>query len=884
MTLKPGTQLGPYEVVAAVGAGGMGEVYRARDPRVGRDVALKVSAEQFTDRFEREIRAVASLNHSNICTLYDVGSNYLVMELVEGPTLADRIKQGPIPLEESLAIARQIADALEAAHEKGIVHRDLKPANIKIKPDGTVKVLDFGLAKVGGTPAVISDNSPTLSVAQTAAGVILGTAAYMSPEQAKGKQVDKRADVWAFGVVLYEMLTGKHLFQGDDVSEILASVIKADVNLDQLSANTHPRLRELLSRCLQKDLKKRYQDIGDVRIELEQILANPERLIAQPAAQVGHGSRLRFLVPWVAATAIIAAIIGGVADWKLRKTEPPPVVRFSDVLPENQILTVANRQNRNLASRHAIAISPDGSRLVYSTTGGLCLRSLDRMDARIIPGTEGEAAIPFFSPDGRWVGFWSAGDRRLKKIPIAGGSPVIICNAENSIDNAIWNADNTIVYDGQGRIMRVSANGGTPATILEGKDELFWDPQLLPDGKTLLFTFSPADRQMNMKIAVQSLKSGKRRVLFAGQSARYLPTGHLAYVQDPTLFAIPFDPGKSEVTGGPVPMIQDIYMWGNTHYAVSDSGVLVYVPGIRAAQLNQLSQSTLVWVDRNGKEEAIAAPPNTYAAPKISPDGTRVALTVSTVDKPDIWIRDLARGTMTRLTFDEPSRIPLWTADGKRIAFMSERNGTISIYWKAADGTGKDEKLGSEGDFGEMPRSWSKDGKTLILSKGTGGGAYDIMALSMEGGRKLRPLLNATYNENFPQVSPDGRWMSYLSDESGENEVYVRPFPEVDGGRWQVSTSGGTNPLWSPDGRDLFYRSGDAAMAVSVKIAPTFSFETPKILFHGRYSAWDISPDGKRFLMIKPSEAAAPAAPEERSLQRINIVLNWFEELKPRVK
>ncbi len=874
MTLSVGTKLGPYEILAPIGAGGMGEVYRARDPRVGRDIAIKVSAEQFSERFEREIHAVASLNHSNICTLYDVGPNFLVMELVEGPTLADRIKQGPIPLEESLEIARQIADALEAAHEKGMVHRDLKPANIKLKPDGTVKVLDFGLAKVGGTPAVSSDNSPTLSVAQTAAGVILGTAAYMSPEQARGKTVDKRTDIWAFSCVLYEMLTGQAAFQGDDVSEILASVIRAEPEWAFLPANLHWRLREILQCCLKKEPKARYHDIADVQLEIQKALADPKGG-AHPVAARSQ-SRFRLVLPWVAAAVILCLFIGGLAFWKLNTTplsEPHLVTRFSYLLPRNQKLTEGRY----------IAISPDGTKLVYATTGGLYLRPMDQLDAKLIPGTEGDVEDPFFSPDGNWLGFNSSGEP--KKIPVTGGSPITLCEAKNNYA-AVWQADNTIVFDQNGGpTMRVSANGGPPEPILDRKDEFVFSPQILPDGKTVMFTLLNAESR-STKIVVQSLASGKRKVLFPGRAARYLPTGHIVYALESGLFAVGFNPNSLGVTGVPVSVVPGVVSFGTSQYAVSNSGTLAYLAWDEPI-------GSLVWIDRQGKEEPIDAPARTYSYARLSPDGTRIALDIwdQKNSKHDIWIWDLVRKTLSRFSFNAGTSFsPVWTPDGKRLAFATlDREGAANIYWQAADSSGTPELLTKVSNSDIGPMSFFPDGKQLLLTESSL--PSHISLLELKGGAAPKHLFESSaFNETNPQISPDGRWLAYQSNESGTDEIFVRPYPNVDAGRWQISSGSGICPVWNSNGRELFYYSSPGTMmAVPVETGSSFKAGTPHVAFKVEYSfpiapgpqypitPYSVTPDGRRFLMIKEAAASGGVAPQ------INIVLNWFEELKQRV-
>jgi eukaryotic-like serine/threonine-protein kinase len=891
-----GQSLSHYSIVEKIGKGGMGEVFRAKDQKLGRDVAIKVLPEEFAKdadrvaRFQREAKLLASLNHPNIAAIHGLevsgGTNFLVLELVEGETLADQIKRGPIPVEESLKLALQIAEALEAAHEKGVIHRDLKPANIKVTPDGKVKILDFGLAKAfAGDQADLNlsnsptlTRSPTLSDAATQQGVILGTAAYMSPEQARAKAVDKRADIWAFGCVLYEMLTGRVAFQGEDVSEILASVIKADVNLDRLSADIHPRVREALSRCLQKDLKKRYPEITDARYEIGQALTDPSGVLVQPVTTVGLRKKLRTILPWVAATVVLTAIIAGVAAWKLKPSEPRQVMRSEYSLPEGQ-------QFSNLTSS-LLAVSPNGRQYVFVTAGGLYLRSLDEFNAKLIVGTETSPANPFFSPDGKWVGYFSVADSKLKKIAINGGAPVTLCDA-SSFAGGSWGPDDWILYAEYLKgIKRVSANSGIPEVIVKGAG---YHPQLLPDGKSVLFTFGAGPNYgAPYKIVVQSLQSDERKELFAGDNARYISTGHIVYVLGNNLFAVPFDLKTLKSTGGPFSVVEGIWRVSydrTPQYTVSDAGTLGYIP---VTTTGAVAQRTLVWVDRNGQEEPLAAPPNGYFGPRISPDGTRVALNVAAAPYGDIWVWDLIHRTPIRLTFGGNNAYPLWTPDGKRLAFWSFREGKYNAYWKSADGTGKDELLGvplASRIF--VPADWADNGKTLVAT----GFHLDYMSgigmLSMEGDRRFKFLLDEKYHESQPRISPDGRWMAYTSNESGKEDIYVRPFPDMNG-RWQISTSGGNNPLWSRDGREIFYRNGNAVMAVSVKTSPTFIFETSRTLFQGTYvssvnspasrdfGTWDISPDGQRFLMLR--ESSAGSGP-----RKINIVVNWLEELKQRV-
>jgi serine/threonine protein kinase/Tol biopolymer transport system component len=880
-----GKTLAHYEITSQLGKGGMGEVYRAKDQRLGRDVAIKVLPEEFAKdsdrvaRFQREAKLLASLNHPNIASIYDLeesgGTHFLVLELIEGDTLADRIKGGPISVEESLKLALQIAEALEAAHEKGVIHRDLKPANIKVTPDGKAKVLDFGLAKAfaGERAGVDLSNSPTLSSTATQQGVILGTAAYMSPEQARGKAADKRADIWAFGVVLFEMLTGRAVFSGKDVADILAAVLRSEPDWNRLPANLHWRLRELLERCLEKEAKNRYSGIADVRVDIQKVTADPSGGFAPLQAFVERQLKWRLVLPWVAAALALGAIITGVAVWKLKPSEPRQVIRFSYELPGPQ-------QFSNLGGAQVVAVSPDGKLFAYTTPEGLYLRSMGDWSARLLTGTEG-AAYPFFSPDGNWIGYVS--QSKLKKISIGGSAPMTLCDGD--VDGGFsWTSDNRIIHGSGDSISWVSADGGKPEPLFEEKGNTLGIPQMLPDGKSVLFTTSATPPH---KIMVHSLKSGKSKVLFEGGFARYIKTGHIVYGMGNSLYARPFNPDTLEVTGRPALLIEDVlvssWLW---HYAVSDSGTLVYMPSTTTAGNNR----TLVWVDRKGKEEPIAAAPDVYCDLKISPDGTQIATSIVAAGNLNIHIWDIAHANMRQLTFDKfDNTQPLWTPDGKSIIYESRHNDGIGLYRKEVDGNGEDEIIAPSSQKMFFPNSWSSNGKILVFTEWNGTN-LDICTLSMERDQAPKPLLNGKYYEVFPKISPDGQWMTYMSGESGRDEVYVRPFPEVDKGRWTVSTNGGTYPLWSGDRQDLLYWTDDALMVVPVQTTPTFRFGTPKALFQrtpARITVfgltripWDISPDGKRFLMMKPPASTGPAAETPR---KINIVLNWTEELKQRV-
>jgi eukaryotic-like serine/threonine-protein kinase len=721
-------------------------------------------------------------------------------------------------------------------------------------------------------------NSPTLSDIATKQGIILGTAAYMSPEQSRGKPVDKRADIWAFGCVLFELLTGGAAFAGKDVTDILAAVIRSEPDWSRLPSNLHWRIKELLERCLEKEARDRFSGMSDVRVDIQKALADPGGVLAQPFTAAEHRSNLRTMTPWVAAAVILTAVIAGLAVWKLKPvppSEPRQVMRSYYDLPE--------RPQFNPRYNAALAVSPDGKDVVYSTSKGLYIRSIDDFTAKPIAGTEGSTQNPFFSPDGKSIGYFS--DGKLKKIALNGGSPVVLCAGMVSIWGAWWNEDNTIAYSQfGGDIMKVSADEGPPESIIKIGSEIGYShPQILPDGKSVMYTSGSSTQP---KIMVQSIKSGAAKELFPGYEARYLPTGHIVYMlqNSSNLYAIQFDPDRLEVKGVSVPILE-----GVRKYAVSASGTLAYMPG--TAGNNASTESTLVWVDRDGNETPLSAPPNTYWLFSISPDRTRVALTVGSSPKQSIRIWDLDRETMTPLTLDDGTEntIPFWTPDGKRILYTSSRGNIVTgdLYWKAADGTGTAEKLAALPGRGLYAQSFSRDGKTLVLWELTMSPfSSDIGMLSMDGGRVRKGLLQEKYLEMSPRLSPDGRWLAYVSDESKRSEVYVRPFPEVDRARWPISTAGGYSPLWSPDGRELFYRSGDAVMAVRVETEPAFNPGKPTVLFRGAYytplagvTPWDISPDGKRFLMLqKAASAGTPTAAEVPS--KINVVVNWLEELK----
>ena len=884
MSIAAGTRLSSYEVVVQIGAGGMGEVYRAHDTKLARDVAIKVLPANFVNdperlaRFQREARMLAALNHANIATIYGLeqfgGVACLVMELVPGETLAERVKAGPLPIEEALKIAAQIAEALEAAHEKSIIHRDLKPANVKVTPEGKVKVLDFGLAKAFEGDATDEDigNSPTLSRAATLQGVILGTAAYMSPEQARGKTCDKRTDIWAFGCVLYELLTGKQAFHAETTTEILAAVLREEPDWRALSASTPVKIRELLRRCLQKDRALRMQAAGDVRIEIHEALTGSPN--AEPAVSMKSSRASGWRVTAFGLGAILLAAIASLAVWNLKPSPPQPVMRTVITLPPGRVLSGFS----GFDSAPIVAISPDGTRLAYVATQGgiqrLYLRMMDGLEAQAIPDTDG-ASSPFFSPDSQWLGFLAGG--KLKKVSVNGGGAQTL-SASPFSGGASWDTRGAIILGGVGIGLRLVPDSGgafQPLTQLKSGDSNNRWPEALPGGNAVLFV---AGSNASSMVSVQSLLSGQRRDLVQGATfPRYAPSGHLIYARGGSLMAAAFDLKRLEVQGAAVPVVDNVMESATqaAQYTLSNTGVLVYVSGGVLG-----AQRRFVWVDRNGAEQSLAAPANTYESPRLSPDGQRIAVAT----EGQIWLYSLSRETLTRFTFEgNINSRPVWTPDGKRIAFYSNKEGALNIFWQLADGSGGLDRL-TTSEFTSVPGSWSPDGQTLSFHDANSKTGNDIWMLQLSD-RKAQPFLRTQFNEANPRFSPDGRWIAYISDESGRSEVYVQPYPGP-GGKWQVSRDGGTEPVWNRNGRELFYRSGNKLMAVEITTQPNFELGNPRMLFEGPYalaavpvSNYDVSPDGQRFLMLKPSEQEqAQSAPTQ-----INVVTNWFEELKRRV-
>jgi|RhiMethySRZTD1v2_1073278.scaffolds.fasta_scaffold04287_5 eukaryotic-like serine/threonine-protein kinase len=914
MPLATGSRFGSFEVVAPLGAGGMGEVYQARDTRLNRSVALKVLLEltandpEHLARFRREAQVLASLNHPGIAAIYGFeeanGVHALVLELVEGPTLADRIARGPIPVDEALPIALQIAEALEAAHELGIVHRDLKPANIKVSDQDVVKVLDFGLAKAINPDLSRTDvtQTPTLTVASTRAGVILGTAAYMAPEQARGKSVDRRADVWAFGCVLFEMLTGRRAFEGEVISETIAAVLRGEPEWNALPASTPWTIRELLRRCLVKEPRERLQAIGDARIEIKKAMAGADEAGTAPPPPAPTAARPNLGL--MAAVAAIAAILAGGAAWLLKPAPATtaqvtrsllgiqPFERRSPAKPGETRVPITRRD------RTSIALTPDGRTLVIRALGDiteqLYVRPLDKLEATPLAGTE-RTENPFISPDGAWVGY--AAGAELKKIPIAGGVASTITRipgiqAAPRIFGASWGPGDLIVFATDDGLWQVNAGGGDARrlTTVSDKEYRHTLPHVLPDGRAVLYTVTKAPfRWTDAQIVVRLLESGEQKVLIDnGADPRYASSGHLVFVRSATLMAVPFNIDRLEVTGNPIALVEDVQQaigTGNTfndsgsaQVAIASTGRLVYATGGPAPSVPRV----LVWVDRDGKTEALQLPERQYTAPRIAPDGRRIAVSIAPDSR--VWVYDLQRGGLTAVTDTKEFAIwNIWSPDGQRIAYTGSG---FDISLRAADGTGTADLLYSSRNF-PAPSSWSSDGQRLAFVQREAETLGDVWVMDLTDPKRPRqPFVQTAAEESFPAFSADGKWIAYTSTQSGRGEIYVQPYPGP-GPRVQISTQGGNAPTWTSNGAEIVYignGSGlgiSAIMAVAVKTTTTgLAVDAPRKLFEGRFNftgpvrGYDVTPDGRRFLMVQPRDPP-PQPPVE-----LVMVENWFEELK----
>jgi serine/threonine-protein kinase len=868
----------------------MGEVYRARDTKLKREVAIKILPDEFSrdparvGRFQREAEVLASLNHPNIAAIYDLqeadGVQFLVLELVEGETLADRIALGQIPVEEALSIAKSISEALEAAHERGIIHRDLKPANVKVTPEGKVKVLDFGLAKaMDNAPASATlSNSPTM-LSGTMGGIILGTAGYMSPEQARGKPVDKRTDIWSWGVVLYELLTGERMFKGDDAADTLAQVLTSEPDLARVPARVQPLLR----RCLVKDPKHRLRDIGDAMPLFDGV---PE-----PAPERR---------PWVwiavAATLAIAFAVTSVLLYRLyrdtRSPPPHPIVRLSaEVGPD----ITMERFGGSL-----LAVSPDGTRLAVVVRGAdaknrLATRQLDQSQVTPLSGTEG-AYSPFFSPDGQWIGFFAGG--KLKKVPVQGGATVTLWDASPARSSASWGSDDNIVaaLNADGVLSRIPSAGGAarPLTALDKQRGEFAHrfPQVLPGGEAVLFTALASGNYDDANIDALSFKTGERKTVHrGGYFGRYLPSGHLVYLRQNTLFAAPFDLSRLTETGAPQPVLEDVsIVLGGGDFDFSQTGTFVYLSG-------KWGQQAIFWLDSTGKTQPLNPAPGYYWNQRFSPDGKRLAFVVSDSlgGFRDVWVQDLERDTTSRLTFlPGTNNAPIWTPDGKSVIFESWYSAAPGLYWIRADRVGEAQRL-TDGLTPQFPNSFSPDGKRLAYYQQSTDGYYEIWTAPVEGDSdhprlgKAEPFLRTPFhNVTQPTFSADGRWLAYSSDETGRQEVYVQPFPGP-GEKWQISTGGGTFPMWARNGRELFFLVLDGRIISRIMVAgyttrgDSFVVGRPQIwsqkhLLYVGNPLYDLAPDGKRFAVILYADGTA-----EAPITHLTFLLNFFDELKRRV-
>jgi serine/threonine-protein kinase len=909
MAIEAGTRLGSYEITGQIGAGGMGVVYRATDTQLGREVAIKTlpatlagDADRLA-RFEREARLLASLNHPHIASVYGLdehdGTRYIAMELVAGETLEEKLKLGALPVEDALRLGMQIAEALEAAHEKGVVHRDLKPANVMVTPNHVVKVLDFGLAKAfSGNPNEASPgHSPALSLAMTQQGLVLGTAGYMSPEQASGQATDQRADVWAFGVVLYEMLTGLPLFSGESVPHILADVLRADPDWKRLPKDLHPRIRALLERCLEKKPRLRYAGITDARADIEAALKDPRGVIvpsvAAPAAAAAGIPVYKRVLPWAAG--IVLALATGLAAWSLRAPEPRPVIRTTAYLGEGQPFQLLNMT--------VLDISADGRQFVANTSGALTLRSMDSFEGVTIAGTDFQKSQPQFSPDGLSVAFVTVNLQNLisggsspltlASIPVTGGTArslgIVGTSNTDTLWGLSWAADGSILYAKLDGIWRMPENGGTPERIVEiAADQATVLPSLLPGDEWVLFSLARLEGQNwdTAEIVAESLVTGERRVLHSGGAyARYVPTGHLIFASGDTLYALPFDVEAVEVLGGPVPVVQGVRRdrsRGTAQYAFSGNGTLLYLPGSNEVDANS---SALAIVTPDLRISTLSVPNGSYADPRIAPDGRRAAYTRTFPDGNDIEVYDLNRSASPRrLTFGGMARYPAWSADGSRIAFQSTRDGTASVYWQLADGSaGAPVRLttAAEGET-HIPDSFSPDGERLTFTVTTGDGASVwVLDLATNEAEELIAVPGESVSQSV--FSPDGRWIAYQSTEIGAFNVFVQPYPLTGAKFLLPPTVENHHPGWSADGSELFYfPMGLQTQSIPVSAEGGFSFGTAMALPNwpmNRQPAdrrqYDVMPDGSGLLAFVSSDVQTDTGSGE-----IRIVYNWFEELK----
>ena len=915
MALSPGSQVGPYEITAHLDAGGMGEVYVAADARLKRNVAVKVLPESFASdpqrlaRFQREAQVLAALNHPNLAHVYGLeqagGAPALVMELVEGPTLADRLKEGPLPVAEALSIAKQIAEALEAAHEQGIIHRDLKPSNIKGPLDGAVKVLDFGLAKVlerDAAATTVAESAVITSPAMTQMGMILGTAAYMSPEQAKGRDADRRSDVWAFGAIVYEMLTGRRAFEGEDISETFATVLKSDPDWTLLPADVPQAVRTLIERCLVKDRRRRVGEISTAKF----ILSELPSLGASPRSAQTSPTVARW--PWVmsAAAVVLGGVLVGVTTWALRPLPIPPAIAQFSITPSGAAFS-------GLTGR-VLTLSPDGKLLAYTANRRIYVRSLDELEATAVPGLEAEFPLnPAFSPDGQSLAFLSVteGVSALKRIPITGGVATTLATFDEGavwLSGISWSPLGILVGGQRNGVLRVPPTGGAPERLIAvGRDELANGPELLPDGRTVLFTVmqtTDESRWDKAQVVVQSVSNGTRRVLVEGSDGRYIPSGHLLFAIGGTMYAAPFDVAKLAITGPAVAVIRGVRRatggWsGLSQLTFSDTGTLAYVPG--PATPNSSTRG-LVLGDGRNEPAALNVTPAAYVHPRVSPNGLVLAVGRNDGQSSDIWTYELSgKSEIKRLTFEGNNRLPVWAGD-RRVAFQSTREGDKAIWWQAASGGTAERLTRPAPDEEHLPESWSRDGTRMLFSviKGSPVAKDSTHTLALWvytlEGKRVEPFGKVNSSEAFSATfSPDGRWVAYARTEraggalSPNRGVFVEPFPPTGERHQAPKRLIDFHPVWSPDGKNIFYIPGSAQPAVSVPITtePSVRFGTPidpprnpmPGLLSIDWRGYDLLPDG-RFISVAPSSGESATGVPQVELR---VVLNWFEDLKRRV-
>jgi Tol biopolymer transport system component len=895
MTLAPGARLGPYEIVGAIASGGMGNVYRARDAKLGRDVALKILPASFTHdpdrlaRFRREAQLLAALNHPHIAQIHGFeeasGTPFLVLELVDGASLADRVRHGPLPIDEALAIGKQIAAALEATHEKGIIHRDLKPANIVLTPDGQVKVLDFGLAKAAegaGAGSVDLANSPTITspAMMTGVGTILGTAAYMSPEQAKGAPADKRCDIWAFGCVLYEMLAGRRAFDGEDLSETLAAVLRGEPNWAALPKETPASIRRLVRRALEKDRRSRLADIADARLEIDDAAREPSAVnSARVQASIPRGHQAIWAATVVALFLTSAAL--GVRVF-FAPAAQAPAVRFDVVPPEGVTLPIVSVPQ----------LSPDGRTLAFVGTlrsqSVIWVRSLDARTAQPLSGTEGAQSLPiFWSPDSQFIGFRDA-QGTLKKVSAAGGQSQVITNKAQR--DGTWNADGMILMGGSGPLQRVAASGGSPTAETEldaSRLETTHDfPNFFPDGQHYLFltrSRAPSGGPAERAVYVGKLgEKARHRLSGITTEAKYSATGHILFLRDSALMAQPFDVHRLELSGDPFPVTEQAFFGVLAPFSVALNGTLAF-------RANALSATELGWFDRKGTQLAVVAPLGVYQGLDLSQGSQFAAFSRGTYGNTDVWVLDLQNGRTTRLTSNPDSFNPIWSPDGRTIVFGSNRSGGAGLYQRAVGVVGEDMLLLQMPDTFTLPWSWSRDGRYLAFET-YAHGRSTLWALPMVGERKPLRIAELTkggivLSAFRAAISPDGRWIAYQSDESGQSEVVIQSFPEP-GLKQQVSTAGGVQPCWNQDGNELFYVTPNG-MLMSVMTTPGRSgleLSASRPLFQTRLldvntgditlgRKYDVSADGHFLMSVTAERAGEQTTP-------LTVVLNWFTPFK----